>query len=1042
MKRKTLVALGLIAAATSGFAAGVLPYPGTWQRSTCNAQSAVVEGNKVTGLVVGKNPTHPTYAAVQNLQTPLAGDFIGEFTLKYDLLSNNFVGNALVALKNAQNEYIAIAGLRDHWNTSGRMYGSTNFKDNPANVVMLPLSGTLDFRIERVGDQISVFGRGAYVMQKKGSTDPVAKIEIFFDHYPASGKCGQFEFTKLDLRKHDGQAMKITPKTFDEKVSGDFAPEWIKAVQSNHAGLDMVKTDDGLLIKGFKKPDYSKKQAVTTILERPLGAIKGDFTAIMDLDWDVPPDTFMGEVLLQVYSISGKLIAETGLLDGWIAGSPRAAAWVGSPRNGGMVWLPNQAFGPFIITRKGDNCTIHHGHWKLADNPAVMEPAATVKLIIKHSPAFDKANTLLSSFGNIKFRRLAVADKALPIPAPKFAPVKKPAKYEIGRPIITYWAGPVMSEKMARELSVGGWNLAWGVTYHDLDIMHPHNIRGIMWFTLKANTPENQRRVKWWIDSMRHHPAFYAIHCGDEPGGAKMIACQKDVDFLESYAPEILHFNNMFPIAASNKQLGHEGTAVVAYEKHIAEYFERLKPQLLSYDAYNLWKHGDSGSYFVNQAMIRKAGLKYGVKTMNIVQGCSYAPVLRVPTGNEYRYLAYTSLAYGSQGLANYVYGYKGHWGSVHDPETGKTTQLYEDCKSINREFEAIATEVQPLTTLAAWHAGEIPFGTDALPENSAFTLEPKLKNISQGLTDAKTNYAQERNFFNIRPPVTGYLMGVFGKDNQASHILVVNLDYKKNQVVTFNAPGELERFDQFKRTWSDVNGKSVKLDIAPGSGVLLRLKNNASCSLLANNAAEAVVKVEEKVIGEVKESADKFVDTFKNLKAWSQDYRKDCEGLNYQYAEGKGLLVEGLKNAASPAASAYLDRGIPSFVEGDFVCSMEVGVPLKSKVGKNNITITLQIPNGEGLIHIRLKDGKIFSGAPAWNGKQLLSKPLDMTHPLFARGELKIVRQKDVYTLSFGNQVFYKGTGDTSPAGNIRIEFNGQNCQLELRSIVIEKLK
>ena len=1040
MRSKTFIAMGLCAAATSMFAAGVLPFAGNWQRSFCNAKNVVVEDGKVTGLVIGSNPAHPTYSAVQVLDKPVAGDFKGEFTLKYSLPDKNFTGNALVQLKDAKNQVIAIGGLRDHWNTSGRMYGSTNFKDNPANIVMLPLQGTLDFTIERKGDVITVFGRDTYVMEKAGSTAPVARVEIFFDHYPASGKCGTFEFTKVEVKPHDGKTENIPAKSFDEKVSGNFSGEWITIDQSHNSGLITENSAEGLTVKGFQNPDYSKKRSISTIFERPLGAMNGDFTAIMDIAWKLPDANFMGEILLQVYSIKGKLIAETGVLDGWIAGSPRAAAWVGSPRNGGMVWLPGKADGAFIITRKGNTCTIHHGHWKLAENPAVMEPAGSVRLVIKHHLNFDKANTLLSSFGDVTFRRLAVVDQALPTPAPKVAPVKKPAKYEIGRPIVAYWAGPVMSEKMAEELSVGGWNLGWGVTYHDLDIMHKYNIRGIMWHTLKADSPENERRVKWWIDSMRHHPAFYAVHCGDEPGGAKMLGAQKAVQFFADYAPEVLHFNNMFPIGASNKQLGHTGTAVEAYQKHIDEYCQRLQVQIISYDAYNLCKLGDSGSYFINQAMIRKAGLKYGVKTMNIVQGCSYSPVLRAPNGNEYRYLAYTSLAYGSQGLANYVYGYKGHWGSVHDPETGKTTQLYEDCKSINREFEAIATELQPYTTLAAWHAGEIPFGVDAMPENSAFVIEPKLKNVSQGLTDAKVHYAQDRNFFNPRPPVKGYLMGVFGKNGQASHILVVNLDYKKNTVVTFKAPEALERFDQFKRTWSDVNGKSVKLDIAPGSGVLLRLKNNVSCNLL--NGKKAIVKVEPKVIGEVRPSADRFVDNFKDLTVWHQDYRKECSGLNYQFVEGKGLLVDGLKDAQSPAAEAYLDRGIPNFVSGDFRCSIELSVPLLTKIGENNITITLQVPNGEGLIHFQLKDGRVFSGAPAWNGKQISSTPLDVHHPGFARGELVIERKKDLYTISIGGKEVYKGTGDTGPAGNIRMAFAGKNCRMEICSIVIEKLK
>ena len=827
---------------------------------------------------------------------------------------------------------------------------------------------------------------------------------------------------------------------FDEKPSGSFSPSWSRKNIGSHSGLEYRNGDEGLTVTGFKVKPGPDRKAFTAVLERGTGPVAGDFTAVMDIQWALPAGVFMGEVLMQVFSDRGTLIAEAGLIDNWISGSPRSAAWVGSPRKGGMFWLPDRADGPFMIVRSGAQCRIYLGHWKLADDPASMEPVGKIRLVISHKTAYDRAGTQLSRFGEITFRRLALKKGVMKPPPPRFAPVKRSPRFQIGTPIVSYWAGPPMSDKFAAELAAGGWNLAWGLTYHDLDIMHKHNLRGLVWMTLSMTA--NSRRVRWFLDSIRNHPAFYGIHCGDEPGGAKMLGCQRGVQFMENYDPGILHFNNMFPINASNKQLGHTGTAVEAYRKHIAEYFERLKPQILCYDKYNLWKTGDEGSYFINQAIIRKAGLKYGVKTMNIVQGCSYSPVLRAPNGNEYRYLAYTSLAYGSQGLANYVYSCKGHWGSVRDPETGKTTELYEACKSVNREFAAIAAELQSLTSLAAWHSGEIPFGTDPWPENSAFRLRPKPENISQGLTDAKVHYAQGRNFFNVRPPVKGFLMGVFGRNLRASHLLLVNLDYRKNAVTVLESPSALERFDQTSGVWSDAGGCSARLDIPPGSGILLRLKNHAEHSLYSDGSDKAVVKVRENTVGENRSNADEFVDNFSNLASWSQDYRKDCAGIKYRYVPGSGLLIEGLKNASGPYAAAYLDRGIPVFVEGDFQCSMEVGIPAGTKPGQNEIVISLQVPNGEDLIFLRIADGKVFSGSPGFRGSQISSSPIKMLNAIQSRGVIKIVRKGDVFTVLMNDVPFYRGTGDTTPAGNIRVALHGRNCQLELRNIVIRKLK
>ena len=228
--------------------------------------------------------------------------------------------------------------------------------------------------------------------------------------------------------------------------------------------------------------------------------------------------------------------------------------------------------------------------------------------------------------------------------------------------------------------------------------------------------------------------------------------------------------------------------------------------------------------------MVRKAALDHDIPSMNIVQGAAWTMHLRVPTPEEYRYLAYTSLAYGSQGLSCYVYSYKKHWGSMRDPVTGKTGKLYEAAKSINREFYNIARELRPFRSLHAYHTGEIPYGAETLDDSCVFQIEPKLKNFSQGLaapqdTGLDKNMSGEANsIFSLRPPITGWVLGVFGKNGKASHVLVVNLDYKKNAKTVLTAPGKLERFDAVKGTWNKTGTGRIELDVPPGSGSLLRL--------------------------------------------------------------------------------------------------------------------------------------------------------------------------------------------------------------------------
>ena len=128
--------------------------------------------------------------------------------------------------------------------------------------------------------------------------------------------------------------------------------------------------------------------------------------------------------------------------------------------------------------------------------------------------------------------------------------------------------------------------------------------------------------------------------------------------------------------------------------------------------------------------------------------------------------------------------------------------------------------------------------------------------------------------------------------------------------------------------------------------------------------------------------------------------------------------------------------------LEGDFQCSLEMGIPHRAKSGSSEVCITLQVPNGEPLVNLHIGNGRVFSGSPGFRGRIVSSSPLKMLNDIQARGELKIIRRGDVFTLLMNDVPFYKGTGDTSPVGNIRIALTGKDSRLELRSIVIRKIK
>ena len=184
-----------------------------------------------------------------------------------------------------------------------------------------------------------------------------------------------------------------------------------------------------------------------------------------------------------------------------------------------------------------------------------------------------------------------------------------------------------------------------------------------------------------------------------------------------------------------------------------------------------------------------------------------------MPNGDEARFLAYTTLAYGGQGLSQFVYYAKSRpfRGGVSNYYLwdDSLTPLGEALRQINPEFIAIGTELQPLTSLGAYHLGTIPLGAVGLPPDARFTVDPPVP-------PAK---------FDPPAPVTGLLLGYFGTAGTPTHVLVVNLDYTRAVTTTVVGPGSMAVFDATERKWHKASGGArAKVELMPGGGKLLRL--------------------------------------------------------------------------------------------------------------------------------------------------------------------------------------------------------------------------
>jgi len=398
------------------------------------------------------------------------------------------------------------------------------------------------------------------------------------------------------------------------------------------------------------------------------------------------------------------------------------------------------------------------------------------------------------------------------------------SNWQIGDPICGYYQGPGgggqfgrLTPANATKLANLGFNLVWGERPSDWDAAHAQGLRVLAWISGYLDDPSSLddhrlSGVNANIDNAKVHPAMYAYYLADEPSAAKFPALGRLVAHIRERDPNHMALINLFPTYASAVALGTSGDTETAYREYLRQFVDVVKPDLISYDHYNLYTDDEEGAnlhagntYFMNLALAREAALYGGIPFVNVVQACSVGSSHRIPNGAEGRFLAYTTLAYGGQGLFQFVHiatsdpAFKGGVVNVN----GTLTPLGQALQEIHPEFVAVGLEVQPLTSLAAYHLGAVPSGAVGLPADAEFTVDPPVS--------AK----QER----------GILLGYFGANDNPTHVLAVNLDYTRAVTTTVIGPELLEVFNATSRTWSAASGGSrAQVSLLRGGGKLMRL--------------------------------------------------------------------------------------------------------------------------------------------------------------------------------------------------------------------------
>jgi len=397
--------------------------------------------------------------------------------------------------------------------------------------------------------------------------------------------------------------------------------------------------------------------------------------------------------------------------------------------------------------------------------------------------------------------------------------------WQMGEPMVSYWAGPgaggVATDFNVAQLASGGWNTGWDVGWsrtrepkHLLKYSN-NGMRVILhlggfvnlWEPLgdgfNWDDPAQTAELDNLINKHRNDPALYAYFLQDEPGAERFPFFGKFVEHLRKIDPTRPTIVNLLPSYA-----WYSDPSV--FDSYLTQYMEIVRPDLVTYDnypftgvgGYEWWRF-----YFRDMEQVRRVTQEAGIPFMNFPQVSPFYAFPHTVTEGEVRWQYYASLAYGVQGILDFVYNEESTGSGLfqssasYAPYNDYTTPLpiWYAVSGMNREFVAIGKEIQPLKCLAAYHTTNTPSGAKSLPNDSPFTVAPAGAN-------------------------EGFVLGCFTKSGAVTHVLVANKSFTSPVSATLDGPGPMDVFDTSTRTWAEKTD-SVSLDLPPGGGALLRLR-------------------------------------------------------------------------------------------------------------------------------------------------------------------------------------------------------------------------
>ena len=327
-----------------------------------------------------------------------------------------------------------------------------------------------------------------------------------------------------------------------------------------------------------------------------------------------------------------------------------------------------------------------------------------------------------------------------------------------------------------------------------LDMARQH---GLKVYTYDARINQGEEAIRAMVNDYRGHPALAGYYNTDEPDSARLQTVIDLHRLVTRLDPTRDAYVNHLPDWAVNN-----------YEQgFLTRWIEGVGKENLNYLAFDNYpykrKQRLEKTHFNNLDIIRRLGLRYGIKTSSCLQsfGMYFSGVeeLRRPNAHEMRLNGFSNLAYGVKNPVWFPY-----WTQIRHTEVltfspciidsaGAKTDLYEPFKILNGEMKQLGKTLIRLDAREVYHTGDsLWLGTAHPPADFVWkVLDEKADVILSRFTDQQTNTKE--------------------------YIMVVNKSFKEAKQLRFRVGRSVKRVKEI----SKATGKPVKVPFDPQTRTL-----------------------------------------------------------------------------------------------------------------------------------------------------------------------------------------------------------------------------